>query len=336
MSDLSGPVRSGADPCENFAEWFRRQGHRIIRTESSYWVDFGPRVYQAFPYHWLITPTPEELNGLLRRHRLVGLRYSAPVDSAVGRVSYHAVYEGGTYGIGELSTWGRKNVRRGLKHCRVEPISFDRLAAEGWKLQIDTLDRQSRYRNAAAVKSEWERRCAATQGLPGFEAWGALVEDRLGASVITYLMGDCVYMLYQQCHRDFLREHVNNALGFVVTESMVKRPGVKSILYGLHSLDAPPSVDEFKFRMGYAAKPVRQRVVFHPWLIPAFNRATHAVIRKLAGLTGHPTLSKVEGLMRFYREGRRPAEDQDIPQALKGQALPPTPGSSEPPTGQGS
>jgi hypothetical protein len=95
-------------------------------------------------------------------------------------------------------------------------------------------------------------------------------------------------------------------------------------------------VDEFKFRMGYAAKPVRQRVVFHPWLIPAFNRATHAVIRKLAGLTGHPTLSKVEGLMRFYREGRRPAEDQDIPPALKGQALPPTPGSSEPPTGRGS
>ena len=308
---------STGDPAEYFAEWFRLQGHTVIRTESSYWVDFGPRVFQAFPYHWLISPTQDELNGLLRRNKIIGLRYSAHVDSPLGFLSYHAVYEGDTYDIGTLSTWGRKNVRRGLKNCDVGPIPFERLAAEGWELQLDTLDRQARVHNVRGVRAEWERRCLSAKGLPGFEAWGAFVEGRLGASVITYLMGDCVYMLYQQCHRDFLKEHVNNALGFVVTESMVRRPEVKSILYGLHSLDAPPSVDEFKFRMGYRAKPVRQRVVFHPWLRPAFNRITYAAIKKAAGLTKHPGLSKVEGLIRFYREGRRPTDKQDVPEVLR-------------------
>ena len=34
---------------ETFAEWLRRQGHRVYRTASSYWYEAGPRVLQAFP-----------------------------------------------------------------------------------------------------------------------------------------------------------------------------------------------------------------------------------------------------------------------------------------------
>ena len=30
---------------EHFAEWYRRQGHHAIRSESSYWFDASPRVY---------------------------------------------------------------------------------------------------------------------------------------------------------------------------------------------------------------------------------------------------------------------------------------------------
>ena len=46
---------------EIFAEWLRRQGHSVVRTTSSYWYDKSSRVYQAFPYHWIIQPTEEEL-----------------------------------------------------------------------------------------------------------------------------------------------------------------------------------------------------------------------------------------------------------------------------------
>jgi hypothetical protein len=76
-------------------------------------------------------------------------------------------------------------------------------------------------------------------------------------------------------------------------------------------------VDEFKFRMGYTAKPVRQRVVFHPWLRPLFNSASHTVLK--AGLRlnpGNPTLSKVEGILRFYLQGRLPISRQTLPPPL--------------------
>jgi hypothetical protein len=124
-------------------------------------------------------------------------------------------------------------------------------------------------------------------------------------------------MLYQQCRRNYLAAHVNNALSFAVTQTMIDRPTVRSVFYTLHSLDAPPSMDEFKLRMGYTAKPVRQRVVFHPWISPLFNPITHAMVRWLKVIRPkHPLLAKGEGMIRFYLEGKQPLQNQDVPPLL--------------------
>ncbi len=102
----------------------------------------------------------------------------------------------------------------------------------------------------------WRRRCMAAADLPGFEAWGALVDGRLVASLLTFQIDDWYELISQQCHRDYLNARVNNALAFVVTQTMISRTGNRSIFYTLQSLDAPASVDDFKFRMGYRPKPV--------------------------------------------------------------------------------
>lgn len=300
---------------EIFAEWLRRQGHHVVRTASSYWFDQGPRVYQAFPYHLTVEPSEKELSVFLRRHRAIGLRYSAPVNAYLGTMSYHAVYEGATYELQDLDRRSRQNIRRGLSHCSVEPISFQRLAEEGWDLELDTLDRQGRRSNV--TKKTWQKRCMTAADLPGFEAWGAIVEGRLGASLISFQMDDCCQLLFKQCARQYLSQRINNAMSFMVTQTMVKRPSVRSILYGLHSLDAPSSIDDFKFRMGYTAKPVRQRVVFHPFLSPLFSRGFHLALKQLLKIRqGNATLTKCEGLLRFHLEGKRPLDEQHWPEIL--------------------
>jgi len=300
---------------EIFAEWLRRQGRRVVRSESSYWYEAGPLAFQAFPYHRLIQPKETELIGLLRRHRVAALRYSTPVDAPPGSISYHAIYEHPVYTLESLDRRSRQNVRTGLASCRVEPIPLARLAVEGWLLELDTAERQGR--RILWDKEAWRIRCEAAADLPGFEAWGALVGDRLVASLLTFQMGDCCELISQQCLRDYLSNRVNNAIVFVVTQEMVKRPGVRSIFYTLQSLDAPASIDEFKFRMGYQPKPVLQRVVFHPWLAHFVNGASHRVVRKLLGRApGNPVLSKIEGMMRFYLTGRKPLSEQDWPACL--------------------
>jgi hypothetical protein len=95
------------------------------------------------------------------------------------------------------------------------------------------------------------------------------------------------------------------------------RPNISGVFFCLQSLDAPESVDEFKFRMGCTARPVRQRVVFHPLLAPFFNKVSHTAIRRALGRNpGSTTLAKAEGMVRFYLEGKRPPGKQEWPHCL--------------------
>ncbi len=126
------------------------------------------------------------------------------------------------------------------------------------------------------------------------------MQDQLAATLVTFQMDGWGYMIYQQCHRDYLREHANNALSFVVTQNFVRSPGIKGIFYGMQSLDAPPSVDEFKLRMGYEARPVRQRIVFSPYLSPFVNGFSHGLLKAAQAMAPeHRWLSKAEGMFRL-------------------------------------
>jgi hypothetical protein len=141
---------------ETFAEWFRRQGHDVYRTQSSYWYDAGPRVLQAFPYHWLIQPTEQELRQLMVGKGIISLRYSTPLEAPEGMASYHVVLHN-PYTLEMLRAQARNGVRKGMSEFQVQRISFERLADEGWILQQDTLDRQGRL--SSMTQSEWQR-CA--------------------------------------------------------------------------------------------------------------------------------------------------------------------------------
>ena len=303
---------SGIEPA---VEWLRRQGHRIVESESAIWYDPAPGIFQAFPYHPVIDPSEEELRQILRGGRVRGLRYSAPLDSPCGKISYHVVCAKPGYGLEQVSRQSRQNILKGLDYATYEPVSFARLAKEGWALRAETLARQGRTK--AENAGWWEKLCLSADGLPGFEAWGAFRDGALVAALIVYLAGDCYLMLYQQSLTEHLRFGVNNALGFVFTRQALARPGVKELFYGFQSLDAASNVDEFKFRMGYEPLPVRQRVLFHPALRPLMTPATLAAVDYLGGLgRGRPAWLKAAGLIRFYLEGNRPLSAQDCPECL--------------------
>ena len=108
-----------------------------------------------------------------------------------------------------------------------------------------------------------------------------------------------------------------------MTQPAFKRPGISRVFLGLHSLDAPASIDQPKLRMGYVAKPVRQRVVFHPLLAPLLNKASHAAVNRLLGRYSHsPRLAKPEGMVRFYLEGPSTGDFEPVFRALLGETAP--------------
>lgn len=298
-----------------FAEWFLRQGHTVIKTESSYWQSQGYRVFQAIPYHWEIEPTEQELEALVKESGAVALRFSMPITQSTGKVSYHVVYDKEEMRFKDLHKKVRHDVRNGLNFSKVEPITFQRLADEGWCLREDTLERQGRQ--GGETIDWWRKLCLSAEGLPGFETWAAIHEGELASSLIAFTMEDTCSILYQQSCTRFLKHGVNNALAFVFVNEVLRRPGVRRIFYGLHSLDAPASVDNFKFRMGFIAHPVRQRIVFHPVVKHFFNPITHRLVCKMKSASNSkPFLAKLEGVIRFYLQGRLPLEQQEWPEKL--------------------
>jgi len=299
---------------ETFAIWLERQGYRTVRTQSSYWFEAGPRVLQAFPYHRVIEPDEDELSALLRSQGAAALRYSTPVDAPWGKLSYHVVCEG-PYTLEALPRQARQNVQRGMEYVSVEPISLERLATEGWRLRAETLARQGR--SEAEQPQWWRRVCRSAEGLPGFEAWGAIHAGELVAAFLGFECEGCYLLPYEQSATAHLEHRVNNAIFYCVIARVLQRPEVSSVFFCLQSLDAPCSVDQFKFRMGFTAKPVRQRVVLHSWLRPVVNVSGELLHRQLAKHAAHrPAVAKGAGLLHFYLEGRRPAAEQEWPDTL--------------------
>ena len=304
---------------ETFAEWVRRQGHRVYRTKSSYWYDAGPRVLQAFPYHWLITPDKKECNELMLKHGIIALRYSTPLEAPAGMVSYHIVLQP-PYSLDGLKTQTRNGIKRGLEHFQISQISFERLATEGWALQYDTLARQDRLRSMN--QGEWQKLCRSAEGLPGFEAWAASASGKLAAAVIVCRIEDVFDVPYAMSRTCCLRDHVNNALFYSVSCNLLNREGISHIFFTVQSLDAPANVDEFKFRMGFESRAVRQRVDFHPFLSPFVTPRLHNWIQRLLKRDlSNPFLAKAEGMLHFHVEGKRPLAEQTWPECVAGQKV---------------
>ena len=305
---------------ETFAGWLRRQGHRVYRTASSYWYEAAPRVLQAFPYHWIISPTRGEMRKLFLKRGIAAVRYSAPLSFAGGKASYHVVLQK-PYQIAALKSQARNGIKRGLKHFSVEQISFEWLATEGWALQRDTLERQDRLQSM--TQAEWELLCRSAEDLPGFEAWAAISENQLAGALIVCRIDDMFNVPYAMSRSCFLRKHVNNAIFYVASCDMLEREGVNGIFYTVQSLDAPPNVDEFKFRMGFQPTPVRQCVDFHPLLKPVANERVHYWTRSLLQRRpSNPTLAKAEGMLRFHVEGRQALPKQPWPKCLERRQVP--------------
>ena len=253
---------------------------------------------------------------MMQKHRIFSLRYSTPLQATIGKVSYHFNLSN-PYNMDILRSQARNALKRGLAKSVVKRIPFERVAEEGWNLQRDTLYRQGRL--ASLTEADWKRICHSAVGLEGFESWAALVDGKMAACVIICRIGDTFYVPYAFSHSKYLDKYVNNAMFFSVSCNLLARDGIKGIFFTVQSLDAPRSVDDFKFRLGLNAKAVRQRVVFNPLLEPFITPSSHNFVSSL--LMRYPSkvaLAKLEGMIRFYLDGKLPLSEQEWPDCLAG------------------
>ena len=285
---------------ETLSEFFERQGYRTFKSESCYWYDIQPGFYFFIPYHRLITPSKEELKKIFWGERCIAVRYFTTTDS-IGKSSYMIACSDKNYDITSVDAkYARRQTRRGLENFQIRQLDFKELANHN-SINIDTLIRQERKPGIWTDK-RWTRYCMSADGLSGLEAWGAFSGSTLAAFMVAYQMDDYFEILHHSSATETLHLYPNNALVFFVTQHKLSSSEVNHVSYGPQSLDAPDSLETFKFRMGYQKLPMKQGIVFHPLVKPFINNITYKVIQRISMTSTSDFWRKLEGIFRFYRE----------------------------------
>jgi hypothetical protein len=265
---------------ESFAEFWKLQGHRVVKTSGAFWYDAHPLAYLSIPYHRMLALRRQELLKVWLTGPALIVRYPA-ATADTGRVGGLFVCANRNYDLSALDKKARNQTRRGLENCAIELIDFAQLAEQGYSLVLDTLQRQQRSQDNMPLE-RWRRYCAAAAQIKDFEAWAAVVKGRLAAFLVTALIEDCFSILYQSSATAELDCHPNNALVFDVVRRKLAAAEVSYVSYGLKSIDTTGRLDHFKQQLGFELRPFAEHAAVNPMFRPFLYLGGKGFIRQMA------------------------------------------------------
>lgn len=253
---------------QQFAEFWRLQGYRVISTRSADW--YTPHAFSALsiPYHRWIAPARLEVARVFVSAPAIVLRFPSAPDGA-GKEGGIFLCADRAYDFHNLQPRTRTMTRRGLEHCAIERADFDYLAEHGHALNVQTFLRQGRSANSM-TEQQWRAYCRAAGKLPDFAAWCAWVNGRLAAFMVTAMIEEYQSILHASSATDYLPSYPNHALVFTVTQQSLSRAQADCVSYGLKSLDDTAGLNRFKAHMGFTLKPFKENLIVHPLLQPFF------------------------------------------------------------------
>jgi len=295
--------REGANSLPAWAEFFASTGQPALLDEcdSAIWVPGVRGELQRMPS--VATNAPAE--GIIRRvlaQRGVWIasciREEAPTRPAN---CFDYLRFGPDYELETLEKNARRDIRRGLRCFEIRRVDWDELLRTGFDAYRDT---EGRHGHVPPQPDELRELADLNRGCPCVELWGAI--DRQGlAAWIRVLKADDWAFITSACSRlDVLRDCPNNALVFEATRTFLVDQKLRSVSYGISSLQATDniaSLHRFKLRMGFS--PVRRyrHFIVHPVLRPLLSTAPASWLwdRLVRLRPSSVTLSKVAGLSRL-------------------------------------
>jgi hypothetical protein len=265
----------------NYCEFLERIGHHVVKSESGYWYDPGPRMFERIPAFSLTCPSDHEARNLFWRTGMLGIKYYADLDHP-GKESFLYVCDDPDYDISNLGRSTRRKVRTGLRKCQVRQIDFVCLHAQGIAANLDTMERQKRQEPLFGDPEHWKEFCQAGGQVEGAVAWGAFVGQDLAAYTMGFIVDDYAIFIYQMSRSEHRSLFVNHALTYTATHEVLARPDIRCASQGHETVRNVSGLDDFKVRLGYKKRPLRQVFRFHPLVKPAvLNPVSQMALGKL-------------------------------------------------------
>jgi hypothetical protein len=246
------------------------QGMRIYEGESTLWVEKRQFFLESLPQHRRIHLSRREAARMFLRGAAV-IRYTC--DETEGSSSFEYVWDDKSYGLDSLHKDAKRNVRKNLDSCNVRRVPYDLLRAEGCAINRSVFARQGRQMPVSFLTDErlWRNYLDVCETLPFVEAYGAFIEERLCAFSLVLLMDDYCYTYHPFASAESLKHYAMNVLIYSLVRTMLDRPEISCVSYGLESFVPHPTLERFKLAMGCRKRPIGRRILVNPLARPIFS-----------------------------------------------------------------
>lgn len=286
---------------QNYSEFLRMQDYYVIETKSCCLYTKASRFFfQNFPFHRGITLSEEDTYEFFTKSRSVAGRYLS--EGEVSELDKSVwICDNKDYDLKDLHKTARTKTRRGLERCKVERVDFDWLTDKAMPLIKDTLVRQNRPENSV-TESTWKKLCFAAKQNPDFEAWASFADGELASFTILGIVDSYTYLWERYSTTKHLKYfYPNNVLTFLVIKEMLSSRHLRGVITGVESFGELKGLDEYKVRMGYRRKYLRQKIMLNPMAIPFVNKFTIKIINNIASNSNNDCLRKLMGFIRSYQ-----------------------------------
>ena len=258
---------------EQYSEYLRLMGHRVIQTASSLWIDIRPRIFQPAPPFKFNDFYRDELSEVFKASNALACRWfdskGSSSEASSDEATQFLYLARPPYDLSDLSQNIRHNTRRGLKRVEVRRVAFDdtteRLA---YSVYADDVRRLRLMKSEKSICHRWKTWVTAIRKSRGIEFWAAWQGQTIVAfSVIIQTPWGTEFVLNRSLH-SALNLYPNNALIYKITRDAFDR-GSPVVSLGLSAFAGDiEGLHRFKTNMGFEALPLQEHQTWHPFVRP--------------------------------------------------------------------
>jgi hypothetical protein len=250
-----------------FADYLVRFGAPVVQHRGRYWTTAAKGFYQ--PINCLARLEPHEVS----RPTLTCWGYRASIGEnaaamANGSIPMNLLSSLDTYTPESLQDKARKQLRKSRKLVSVRQLTDPSiLREEAYGVQLSAFNRTG-YGGLPDPVECGHLAERIFEGPRVISVFGAFVEGRLGAYLQAYALEDVVIMDKLFLATEYLPTAIGTALIFDFVQACKQTPGIREVVYGLHSAENPHLV-HFKEGMGF-------KTVYPPshlWMVPGAAKA---------------------------------------------------------------
>ena len=254
-----------------YCEFLELQGHRVVQTPSTVWVDVRRKVFQPTPPFHLHPEQSQEARQALRDARGLVCRWFTPAPAAGGPNqpnSHASVYVlRPPYELSRIQPKARNQTRRGLERVQVRSMNFDAsVERQALPVYAENVQRLGLFRNSEQLKRRWAQWVNTLSCSRCTEFWGAWEGDRLVAFSVVVFSPWGAEIVCQRSLASHLNHYPNNALVFNIAISVFQR-AANILSYGLGEFGSGRGgLDHFKRGMAFEEVPLQEHFCWHPAL----------------------------------------------------------------------